>query len=121
MENKMTNAQIEAKLIMLERNIADIQNTLSIMDKDIKTRTVLSDLTSVSTELQVLIRDNANAIVDIERRLATIVLPEETQYYLEAGDVETFKSNFSKLKAMMARFEKLYNNLVAYTSTRLNS
>lgn len=112
----LTDAQIQIKLNTLEKDISDIKNALSMMQDDIRSRLHLSELQVASNELRSLITDNSNLIVDIETRLAKILLPEETQYYLEEGDVEAFKSNFSKLKAMMARFERLYNNLVAYSA-----
>lgn len=112
----LTSNQIESKLNTIERNVADLQNTISILKDDIASRTRLSDLQLTKSELEILIRDNANVIVDLERKLTKVILPESTQYYLEEGDVDAFKSNFSKLKAMLSRFERLYNNLVAYTA-----
>lgn len=116
----LTDAQISAKLNAMESQISDLQDTIATMQDDIDSRLQLSELQTTSLELQELIRDNANAINSLQRRLAKILLPDETRYYLEAGDVETFKSNFSKLKAMMSKFEQLYNNLVSY-ATQLGS
>jgi Mg2+ and Co2+ transporter CorA len=110
----LTDAQIQIKFNSLEKDISEIQNALSQMQDDIRSRLHLSELQVATNELRALISDNSDLIVDIEKRIAKVLLPEETQYYLEEGDVESFKSNFSKLKAMMARFERLYNNLVAY-------
>lgn len=112
----LTDAQIQIKLNSLEKSIASLQNTLSIMQDDIDNRIRLSELASLRTELKALINDNSELIVDIHRKLAKIKLPEESQYFLEEGEVEAFRSNFSQLKAMMSRFERLYNNLVAYNA-----
>lgn len=112
----LTDNQIQIKLNTLEKSISNIQNALNIMQDDIDSRIHLSELVSLKTELKNLINDNGELIVDIQRRLAQIKLPEESQYFLEEGDVESFKNNFSALKAMLSRFERLYNNLVSYTT-----
>jgi len=112
----LTDSQIQIKLNLLEKDIASINNLLAQMQDDIKSRLHLSELQITTAELKQLITDNSNLIVDIEKRLALVLLPTETQYFLEEGDVESFKSNFSQLKAMMSRFERLYNNLVAYSA-----
>lgn len=110
----LSNSQLEAKLNKVEKNISNIQLALSRMQDDIDSRLHLSELQRSSAELQALIKDNAKLIVDLQKRLDKVLLPEETRYFLEEGEVEAFKSNFSQLKAMMSRFERLYNNLVAY-------
>jgi len=112
----LTDSQIQIKLNILEKNISDISNLLSIMQDDINSRIHLSELSASAVELKSLISDNSNLIVNLQTRLAKVLLPDETRYYLEEGDVTSFKTNVSQLKAMMARFERLYNNLVAYSA-----
>ena len=112
----LTDAQIASKLNILERSVANIQNTLSQMQDDIDARLHLSELNTTAQELQSLIRDNAELIVENQTRLSKVLLPDETRYYLEEGDVEAFKSNFGKMKAMLARFERLYDTVVAYVA-----
>ena len=116
----LTDQQIQTKLNSLEKSIINLQNSVALLQDDIISRTRVSDLVSVKTELLNIITGNAKIASDLEIRLAKVLLPEETRFYLEEGEVEAFKSNFSKLKAMLSRFEQLYNNLVAYTSTRVN-
>lgn len=110
----LTNSQIQTKVNVLERNIADIQNSLKLISDNVDSKIHLSEIGRLRKELKTLIDSNSNLIVDIEQRLAKIKLPDETKYYLEEGEVESFKNNFSQLKAMLSRFERLYNNLVAY-------
>lgn len=113
----LTDSQISLKLNTLEKSISDLQFNISKLTDDISSRTMLSDLALQEAELRQLISDNSKLIVNLERRLAQVLLPEDTRYYLEEGEVNAFKSNFSQLKAMMTRFERLYNNLVAKIST----
>lgn len=112
----LTDNQIQIKLNRLEKAIANIDNNMSTMQDDINSRLHLSELQISTNELRSLINDNSELIVDLQTRLSKVLLPDETRYYLEEGDVESFKTNFSQMKAMMARFERLYNNLVAYSA-----
>lgn len=108
--------QNEIRINKLEKSNSAILATLTKMQNDIDSRIHLSELQKSSEELKILIRDNSKLIVDLQRKLSKVLLPEETRYFLEDGDVASFKSNFSQLKAMMSRFENLYNNLVAYST-----
>jgi len=116
----LTDAQIAIKLNKNEKDIAGIQRTLGIMQDDINSRLHLSELSTMKLELEETIRDNAELIVDLQARLGKVMLPDDTRYYLEEGEVEAFKSNFSKLRAMLARFETLYNSIVAYVAQLRN-
>lgn len=112
----LTTEQLETKLVALERYIAGLQEQMNKLETNLNARALTSDLRRTETLLRNLIRDNARLINTIEQRLSKIILPEETRYYLDQGEVEQFQSNFNKLRAMMTSFDKLYKNLVAYTS-----
>ena len=112
----LTDAQISAKLNEMERDISGINKALGVMQDNINSRLHLSELQTTSLELQGLIRDNAEVITDLQERLAKVALPDDTRYYLEESDLEAFKHNFSKMKAMLSRFERLYGNVVAYVA-----
>lgn len=104
-ENKVMRAQIEA-----------LQDLLAELKQDINSRPMLSDIDSSETNLEAQIRDNSTLINQLERQLSKVVLPEDTRYYLSQTEVADFRSNFGKLLAMIASFEKLYKNLVAYSA-----
>jgi len=100
----------------LERQV----NGLALLITDIKNQTNskvgLADMSNSEITLKALISDQGQLINNIEEKLATVIIPDETRYYLEESEVSDFRSNFNKLMAMMASFQELYDNLVAYTS-----
>lgn len=112
----LTTEQMETKLVALERYIAGLQEQMNKLKTDLEARALTSDLRRTESLLRDLIRDNSRLINTIEQRLSKVILPEETRYYLDQGEVEQFQSNFNQLRAMMAAFDKLYKNLVAYAS-----
>lgn len=113
----LTTAQLTERLNALESQYQQILLEIQDIGKSLASRVRLSDLSVSEEELKGLIKSNSVLINQLEAKLATVQLPEETKYYLEASEIENFRSNFSKLLAVMANMERLYNNLVAYTST----
>jgi len=107
---------------LLERvnSVEKLTRSMQLQIQEIQTslnaRTRVSDLKSSENELMIHINALKTVTNSIEQRLTTIKLPEETRYYLEQSEVDSFRSNFSKLLAMMSEFQNLYTNLIAYAS-----
>lgn len=112
----LTTQQLEAKIMTLETKVKGLQSQINTLNTKLLARSTTSDLRRTETIIKELIRDNAKLIGDLEEKLAKIILPENTRYYLEQGEVSQFQSNFNQLRAMMASFKKLYDSLVAYTA-----
>lgn len=110
----LTNEQIEAKLNSIDARLKGITVVLDRMNTDIASKTNLTDLNRSVEELRELIRANSILINSLEEKLTSVILPEETRYYLSQGEVATFQSNFNALKAMMNKLDKLSKNIVAY-------
>lgn len=109
--------QIEAKILRLETQMRGLQQQINDLVSDLNAKAYTSDLRRSEKLLESLINDNSKLIGTLEERLSKVILPEETRYYLEDGEVKQFQANFNKLRAMMSSFEKLYKNLVAYSSS----
>ena len=106
--------QLENKILNLEVKIKGIQSLLERTIADLSSKSSNADLSREDFTIRELISDVSKTVSELDSKLAKVILPEETRYYLEEGEVETFQSNFNKLKAMMIQFEKLYKNLVAF-------
>lgn len=111
-----TNEQLTNEL----RAVRDLYNGLVTKINDLQTnvdsRPKLSDLARSESTLTEMITNNSTDISTLENKLSKIILPEDPRYYLTQNEVTNFQSNLSKLLAMMASFEQLYRNLVAYSS-----
>ena len=116
-----TVTQLEEKLNALLTKVDGLYSIYGTLQQDTNSRVRLSDLTTSEDNMTTILNSQGQSIADIEKKLAKILLPEDTRYYLEEGEVGDFKSNFAKLKAMLAKFEALYKNLVAYSVSRTNS
>ena len=110
-----TNEQLELELKQLTVLVNGIANQLAELKQNVNSRPMRSDLARSESNLDAKIKSNSELITTIEQKLATIILPEDTKYYLEESEVGDFRSNFNKLLAMMSSFEQLYKNLVAYS------
>ncbi len=110
-----SNEQLTIELQQLKTQVITIQSMLAELKQDVNSRTRLSDLSRMSQDLDDQIKGNSELISNIEQKLAKISLPDDTRYYLEETEVADFRSNFNKLLAMMASFDQLYKNLVAYS------
>jgi hypothetical protein len=115
-ESMLTTEQIESKFNILDIKIKGLTIQLERMNNDLSNKTNLTDLSRSINELKELIRTNAVVVQKIEEKLSKVILPEQTRFFLNEGEVENFQSNFNTLKAMMTKFDKLYRNLVAYQS-----
>lgn len=111
-----TNQQLTEEMKIVRNQIEALQVTVNQLTQDVNARPKLSDLARSEEELSAQIRNNSTLINQLERQLATVVVPGDTRYYLTQQEVSDFRSNFAKLLATMADFERLYNNLVAYSA-----
>jgi hypothetical protein len=112
----LTTTQIEARLNNIDVKIEGLTTQLERLNTDLGSKITTADLTRSYDELKELIRTNSITISEMEQKLAKVILPEETRFYLEGSEVSDFQSNFNSLKAMMSKFDKLYKSLVAYAS-----
>lgn len=117
----LTTEQMDAKIMKLETQVRGLQEQINKLTSTLTSKAYTSDLRRTERALQALINDNSKLISSIEERLSKVILPEETRYYLDEGEVAQFQANFNKLRAMMSSFEKLYKNLVAYSSSMRSS
>ncbi|MCK9428880.1 MAG: hypothetical protein M0R17_02565 [Candidatus Omnitrophica bacterium] len=117
----LTTEQIEVKLNNLDQKIKGVVVLIERLSSDISAKTNITDLNRNVSELRDLIKDNATFIGSLEEKLAKIILPEETRYYLNEGEVSSFQSNFNTLKAMMNKMDTLYKNIVNYQSNLMNA
>lgn len=111
-----TNEQLTLELRRLRTQFDAIVQQFSELQQNVNSRPRLSDLGRSETSLKALIDSNSESINTLERQIGKVILPEDTRFYLSESEISDFRSNFSKLLAMMAQFETLYNNLVAYQS-----
>lgn len=111
-------------LVTLNNRINSVESQirgLMVLQKNLEQAVVskpnLSDLKKSEDNLRSSMNKMSDDISALERRLSKVLLPSETRYYLEEKEVESFRSNFSQLRAMIAKFEQQYNALVAYATS----
>ena len=88
--------------------------TVERLNEDLNSKVNIPDMERSIEELRDLIRTTSITVNKLEEKLAKVILPEETRFYLTGDEVLNFQSNFNTLKAMMNKFDKLYKNLVNY-------
>jgi hypothetical protein len=118
MANDILYAGLQNRISQLEKLISATQVQIAAIQDSVKSCIRLSDLKNSENNTAVQTNSLKSITNSLEQRLSMVKLPEETRYYLEESEVVSFRSNFTKLAAMMADFEKLYSNLVAYNSNK---
>lgn len=106
--------QLENRIINLEKKVQGIILNLERIVNELVSKVNSNDLSRTDALLRELILANSKMIDSLSSKLSKIILPEETRYYLDGGEVQSFQSNFNKLKGMMTQMDKLYKNLIAY-------
>lgn len=107
--------QVLVRLKNVEQNVNTLANIVATLERQLKTMVSKSDMINSEEATRLLTTANAEEIRKINTKLATIVLPEDTRFYLETSEVEAFKANFNRLQAMLAEVQALYKNVVAFT------
>jgi len=116
-----TNEQLTLELQQLRTVVTGLQLSVAELTQNTNSRVMMSDLARSETNLNNKIKDLGEMIVKIEEKLAKISVPDDTRYYLEESEIADFRSNFNKLLAMLASYEQLYKNLVAYSVNNVNN
>lgn len=116
-----TLEQLETKINNLTNNYTAVKDQLNKITTNLNTKIDNSDLLRNIEELRGLINDCNTSISTLENKLAKIILPEETRYYLKEGEVSSFQSNFNTLRAMMSHLDQLTKNIIAYQTNLGNS
>lgn len=111
-----TNEQLTNDFKLIQNQFSAIIAEFRELQQNVNSRPQLSDLARSETNLKSAIDGNAQIINTLEEKLALVNRPKDTRYYLSQSEVADFRSNFSKLLAMITQFETLYKNLVAYQS-----
>lgn len=111
-----TNSQLDTELQQLKGIVQGLSTRVSTLEQDLNARPQRSDLVRSEMALDAKIKSNSELIGQLEQKLEQINLPTDTRYYLSTSEVSDFRSNFNKLLAMMASFETLYKNLVAFSA-----
>lgn len=111
-----TLSQLDTELQQLKTIVQGLANKITELQQDINARPMRSDLSRSELNLDAKIKSNSELIGKIEQKLNQISLPSDTRYYLSQTEIADFRSNFNKLLAMMASFDALYKNIVAYSA-----
>jgi len=111
----MNDIQINTKIRIIQKEIIELNKKIDMLTSDLSKKISVSNLLITEKDINNKIKDLGLIINNIETKLIKINLPEDTKYYLESIEIESFRSNMKQLLAIMASFEQLYKNLVAYT------
>jgi hypothetical protein len=116
MNQALITSTLENKIKNIEKDIKTMKTQIASLQTLFGSSPSTSDMNLSENVLRGLINTNRELITDIEERLTKVILPDETRYYLEESEVESFRANFQKLVAMMTDVEQTYDAIVAYTA-----
>ena len=104
------------RLTAIENSLVALYDKYLILERDMQKYATQSQLKTSESNTKNLINDNSMMINDLEKRLETIKLPQDTRYYLGTIEIEDFRNNYQTLIAMMTDAEKLYRSLISYVT-----
>ena len=108
-------------LTNMQSDIKDIKRRLDLLENKIRSLASTSEILTSEGGIKKLIGDNAELINKLNARIGTVQVPDDTRWYLENSEIEDFRANFAKLRAMIADVESLYQNMVAYTASNVST
>lgn len=114
MASYLNNPELTNQLEIIKKDIASLQTQVKNLEKLYGAAITTSELGLTEKTLKTLINNNGELINELQQKLALVILPNDTRFFLEKSEVEDFRSNFQKLTAMMADVEQLYKDMVAY-------
>ena len=112
----LITATLDNRLKSIEKDIKIIQENIKNLQHLYGSCLSSSQLRLSEENIKSLIRDNSTLITNIQEKLKTVMIPEETRYYLKESEVTDFRSNFQKLLVMMSDIDDLYKNIVAHVT-----
>jgi len=108
---------IENRLTKLEVAMHAIVDRMNTMDASLAKYATHGQLKTSEANTKNIINSNSILINNLEQKLLTISIPSDTRYYLSTTEIEDFRTDFSKLLAMLADGERLYQSIISYTAT----
>jgi len=112
----MNIVEMENRILELETGLRKVQNQVNSLERELGKYATQGHLKTSEANTKNLINKNSMMINNLEQRLETISIPDDTRYYLEATEIEDFRSNYKRLIALMADAEKMYQALITYVS-----
>ncbi len=112
----MTNTEIENRLIKVETAMSALVNRMDELSNKLAMYATHGQLSRSEANTKNIINDNSILINNLQQKLLTISIPDDTKYYLSNTEIESFRNNYKKLIAMMSDSERLYQALIAYTA-----
>jgi len=107
-----TNEQLEHMMVSMGSRLTaaenEIQGVLRNMQIVINRATLRTVLDQVEDKFKLM---NESLRV-IEAKLAKVLLPDDTRYYLQESEISNFRRNFRQLRMMMATFDRTRKALV---------
>lgn len=114
MSSYLNNPDLSNQLELIKTDIATLKRQVANLEKLYGAAITTTELGLTEKTLKTLINNNGELINELQQKLALVILPDDTRFFLEKSEVEDFRSNFQKLAAMMADVEQLYKDMVAY-------
>ena len=113
----MNNQELNNRLIRIEQSIKSLNERVEHLAYEMSKYATQGQLKTSEANLKNLINGNSQAITTLQEQIDTIVIPEQTRYYLSKSEVENFRSNYKSLISMITDIERLYQSLISYTAT----
>jgi hypothetical protein len=113
----MDDVVMANRMIKLETAMKAQSARITLLENELGKYATQGHLKTSEANTKNIINQNSILINDLEQKLLTVSIPDDTKYYLSNTEIEDFRNTYRKLIAMMTDSERLYQSLIAYTAT----
>jgi len=112
----MNNVELNNRMVKLETAVRAQSERIVLLENELGRYATQGQLKTSEANTKNIINQNSIIINDLQQKLLTIAIPDDTRYYLSNTEIEDFRNNYRKILAMMSDAERLYQSLISYTA-----
>lgn len=113
--------ELNNKINTLKERINELKNNYDVMQATLSICVRKSDLTSESTRLSNDITNMSDVITKLETKLAKVLLPEDTKYYLDEDELKNIRNKIRQMNALIIRLQELEKHVITTLNRDISS
>ena len=110
------NTELTNRVVKLEQQMKAVLADIELLKVEMNKYATQGQVKTSEANTKNIINQNSILINDIQQQLQTIVIPDDTKYYLKNSEIEEFRSNYTRLIALVTDAEKLHQSIIAYVA-----
>lgn len=108
----ITLESLDNSIRVMRKDIAGLESSIEDLEAQLTVYVTKADLTTAIAEVNDTITELTSAMATVEEKVANVLLPNDTRFYLKESEITDFRTNFKTLRALLADVEKTRQALI---------